>query len=125
MKVLQGEKNVRSIKSNSVLLETTDLAEVEEELTTWAILQYKEQLSLALESVVHLDNERVLDIFKYPSLGHRMLHLISPNDVGLFQLLDGVKNLSVFLLDEGDLAVRSLSDNAYQLKVLHAYLGAA
>ena len=61
MQVLQGKQDVRSVKLGGVLLESTDLAQVEEELTTWAVLKAEVELALGLERVVHLDDELVID----------------------------------------------------------------
>ena len=65
--MLQGEEDVRCVELGGVLLETTDLAEVEEELTTWAVLKAEVELALRLERVVHLDDELVIDALLYTS----------------------------------------------------------
>ena len=57
MKVFQREQNIRCIEPSSVLLEATDLRQIEEELSTWAVLKHEKELRLRLECVVHLNNK--------------------------------------------------------------------
>ena len=67
VQVLQGEEDVCCVELGGILLETTDLTEVEEELTTWAVLKAEVELALRLERVVHLDDELVIDALLHTS----------------------------------------------------------
>lgn len=60
MEVFQGQEDVGSVEPGGVLLEPADLGEVEEELSTWTVLQHEEELGLRGECVVHLHYEWVL-----------------------------------------------------------------
>ena len=72
MEVLKGKEDVGCVKLCSILLEAADLAQVEKELTTWAVLKAEVQLALSLESEIHLDNELMMDTFKNAALVKRM-----------------------------------------------------
>ncbi len=61
MQVLKSQQDVCCVESRRVLLESTNLGEVKEELPTWAILKTEEKFVFRLERVVHLHNERVVD----------------------------------------------------------------
>jgi hypothetical protein len=63
VQMVQSQEYVRSVKSGSVFFESPNLRQVEEELTSWAVLKNEKQFAVALESVVHLNNERMPDIF--------------------------------------------------------------
>ena len=63
--MLERQENVRSVKLGSVLLKATDLAQVEEQFATRAVLKAEVKLALSLERVVHLDNELMVYTFLY------------------------------------------------------------
>jgi len=76
--VLKCKEDVGSIKLCSVLLEAANLAQVEKELTTWAIFKAEVQLALSLESEIHLDYELMVDTFKNTALVKCVLQLVAP-----------------------------------------------
>lgn len=61
--MLQGEEDVGRVELRGVLLEAANLAQVEEELATGAVLEAEVQLGLRLKGVVHLDDELVVHAF--------------------------------------------------------------
>lgn len=63
MKVVQCQQDVRGVESGGVFLETADLGKVEEEFTSRTILKHKEQLAIALERVIHLNDEGMPNVF--------------------------------------------------------------
>lgn len=63
MKVVQCQQDVRGIESCGVFLEPADLGKVEEEFTSRTILKHKEQLAIALERVIHLNDEWMPNVF--------------------------------------------------------------
>ena len=69
MEVLQGEQDVGSIELGGVLLESANLTQIEEELTTRAVLETEEKLLLRLEGEVHLDNEAMTHTFLLINVG--------------------------------------------------------
>lgn len=75
--MLECKKYIRGIEPGSILFEPADLRKVEEELAAWAILEDKEELSLALKGVVHLHNEGVPHSSKDAALSHCVLNLVS------------------------------------------------
>ena len=60
MEVLQSHQDVGSIKLGCVLLKASNLTQVEEKLTTWAVLETEVQLAFSLERIIHFDNELVI-----------------------------------------------------------------
>jgi hypothetical protein len=42
MQMFQGQQNVRSIEPGSIFLESTDLGEIKEKLSSWTVLKHKE-----------------------------------------------------------------------------------
>lgn len=60
VEVLKCQQDVGCVEPSCVLLEATNLGEVEKELATGAVLKTEEQFVLRLESVVHLHNEGVI-----------------------------------------------------------------
>ena len=76
--MLKCKEDVGSIKLCSVLLEAANLAQVEKELTTWAIFKAEVQLALSLESEIHLDYELMVDTFKNTALVKRVFQLVAP-----------------------------------------------
>ena len=73
MELLQCQENVGCVEPGRVLLKPADLAEVEEEFTTWAVLETEEEFVLRLEGIVHLDDERVVDTFLKTIIHHNYL----------------------------------------------------
>ena len=69
VEVLQGEQDVGSIELGGVLLESANLTQIEEELTTRAVLETEEKLLLRLEGEVHLDNEAMTHTFLLINVG--------------------------------------------------------
>ena len=61
--MVQGQQDVGGVEPCGVLLESTDLRQVEEQFATRAVLEDEEELGVALEGVVHLDYKRVPHIF--------------------------------------------------------------
>lgn len=59
MQMVKSEEHISGVEACGILLEASDLRKVEEELTSGAVLQDKEQLGLRGEGVVHLDDEGV------------------------------------------------------------------
>ena len=115
--MVQGQEYVRRIKSSCILLETSNLTQVEEELSTWAVFQDKEEFAVALEGVVHLDHEWVPDLLQNIPLRHRVLNLISPHDISLLKGLDSIQLICVLLLDKHYLAVGALTNYANHFKI--------
>ena len=76
--MLKCKEDVGSIKLCSVLLKAANLAQVEKELTTWAIFKAEVQLALSLESEIHLDYELMVDTFKNTALVKCVLQLVAP-----------------------------------------------
>ena len=76
--MLKCKEDVGSIKLCSVLLKAANLAQVEKELTTWAIFKAEVQLALSLESEIHLDYELMVDTFKNTALVKRVFQLVAP-----------------------------------------------
>lgn len=76
--MLKCKEDVGSIKLCSVLLEAANLAQVEKELTAWAIFKAEVQLALSLESEIHLDYELMVDTFKNSALVKRVFQLVAP-----------------------------------------------
>ena len=62
VQMMQRQKYVRGVESGRVLLESPDLGQVEKQLSSWAVLQHEKQFAVALEGVVHLDDEWVPDV---------------------------------------------------------------
>ena len=90
MEVVQSKQDVACVESGGILLEPADLRKIKEQLPARAILENKEQLALALEGVVHLDDEGVLDVLQDPPLRHRMLYLVPLYDLCLLQNLHSI-----------------------------------
>ena len=63
MEMVQCKEDVGGIEPSCVLLESSNLTQVEKELPTWAVLKHERQFAIALECVIHLDDKRVSDIF--------------------------------------------------------------
>ncbi len=60
MQVLEGHQDVGSVELGGILLKTSNLTQVEEELTTWAVLKAKVEFAFSLESIVHFDDKFVI-----------------------------------------------------------------
>ncbi len=60
VQVLQGHQDVGGVELSGVLLKTPNLTQVEEKLTTWAVLKAKVEFAFSLESIVHFDDELVI-----------------------------------------------------------------
>ena len=118
--MLKCKEDVSSIKLCSVLLKTADLAQVEKELTTWAVLKAEVQLALSLESEIHLDNELMMDTLENTALVKRMFQLVSTQNLSFLQYFESVHLLSVFFLHKKHLSITSLSDYFDCLEVTHA-----
>lgn len=58
--MLQCEQDVGSIEPRGILLEAANLAEIKEQFPSRAVFEAEIQLLLRLESVVHLDDKRVV-----------------------------------------------------------------
>ena len=99
MKVLECEQDICSVEFGGILLEAANLAEVKEQLATRAVLKAEVQFTLCLKGVVHLDNEFVINAFKYAALVKRVLQLIATQDLILLQDLQRIHLFGVFLLD--------------------------
>jgi hypothetical protein len=63
MQMMKCKQNVGSVKSGCVLLKSPNLREVEEELTSWAVLKHEKEFAIALKCIIHFHNERMSDIF--------------------------------------------------------------
>ena len=61
--MVQGQKYVRSVKSGSIFFESPNLGQVEKQLSARAVLEHEKQFAVTLERVVHLDYERMPDVF--------------------------------------------------------------
>ena len=61
--MVQSQQDVGGVEPCSILLEATNLRQIEEQFATRAILEDEEELGVALEGVVHLDYKRVPHIF--------------------------------------------------------------
>ena len=118
--MLKCKEDVGSIKLCSVLLKAADLAQVEKELTTWAVLKAEVQLALSLESEIHLDNELMMDTLENTALVKRVFQLVSAQNLSLLQYFESVHLLSVFFLHKKHLSIASLSDHFDCLEVTHA-----
>ena len=70
--MVKSKQYVRGVKPRGVLLESTNLREVEEELATGAILENEEEFAVTLEGVVHLHDEWMADIFLYSKISMRI-----------------------------------------------------
>jgi|SanBayMetagenome_1026888.scaffolds.fasta_scaffold100345_2 hypothetical protein len=46
MKLLEGQQYVSSVKPSSILLEPSNLAQIEEQLASWAVLKAEEKFVL-------------------------------------------------------------------------------
>ena len=117
VQMLDGKKNVGSIKFGCILLKTANLGQVEEEFAPGAILQAKEQLFGVLEGVKHLHNEFIVDVLKNSPLIHCMLILITLQDFCLLENLECKALLGVCLLDKEHLAVGAFADHRQLLEV--------
>ena len=118
--MLKCKEDVGSIKLCSVLLKAANLAQVEKELTTRAVLKAEVQLALSLESEIHLDNELMMDTFKNAALIKRVFQLVSAQNLSLLQDFESVHLLRVFFLHKKHLTITSLSDYFDCLEVTHA-----
>lgn len=117
--MLQGQKNVCSIELSCVLLKATNLAQVEEELSTRAVLEAEVKLALSLECVVHLYDELVIDGLQNTTLIKGVLELIAAQNLILLQNFERIHLLCVLFLDEEDLTVAALTNNFQLLEVFH------
>ena len=61
--MLESEKDVGRVELGCILLEATDLTQVEEKLATWAVLQAEVKLVRSLEREVHLHDKLVVYTF--------------------------------------------------------------
>ena len=68
MEVLKCKQDIRRVELCSILLEPSNLTQIEEKLTTRAILQAEVQLVLCLERVVHLHDKCVIHTFLYSQI---------------------------------------------------------
>lgn len=117
MEVVQRQQDVRGVEASGILLEPTDLGQIEEQLAAWAVLENKEQFAITLERIVHFDDEGMPNIFKDASLSHRVLHLIPLYDFCLLKHFERIQLAGVFLLHEHDLPKGAFANYRYHLKV--------
>ena len=95
--VLDRERDLGRVEASPVLGELADLAEVEEEFATCAIVEDKVQLVFRLERHVESDYEGVLDVAEDRSLGPRVLDLVPLDNIVLLEDLEG-EHLGCLLL---------------------------
>ena len=56
--------------------------------------------------------------YQNSSLGHGVLHLVSPDNLGLLQHLKSIQLSSVFFLDQHDFTIGTFSEHRYHFKIL-------
>jgi len=119
VEVLEGEKDVGSVKLGGILLEAANLTQVEEELATRTILQAKVQFAFSLEREVHLYDKLMIDTFQNTSFIESVFELVSPQNFSLLKNFERVHFLSVLLLDEEHLAIAALANHLDRAEVTH------
>ena len=73
VQVLEGEQDVGGVELRSILLEPSDLTQVEEKFASGAVFETEVQLAFRLEGVVHPDNELVVHTFLHTSQSEKEL----------------------------------------------------
>ena len=76
------------------------------------------ELLSCLESIVHFDDEGEVHTLENTSLSHGVLVLLLSDDLFFLQNFKCVMDLRVFLLDKVHLAVRALTDDLKENKVV-------
>lgn len=109
--MLQSHQDVGSIELGCVLLKASNLTQVEEKLTTWAVLETEVQLAFSLERIIHFDNELVIYALENTALIKSMFELVAPDNLSLFEDFEGIHFISFFLLDQENFAVAALTDD--------------
>lgn len=117
MKVVQRQQDVRGVEASGILLEATNLGQIEEQLAARAVLENEEQFAVTLKRIVHFDDEGMPDVFEDASLSHRVLYLIPLYDFCLLEYFERIQLASVLLLHEHDLAEGAFADHRDHLKV--------
>lgn len=100
--ILDGQNDFRRVEAGSVFREAPFPAQVEEKLTTGAIVQHKVQLVFRLEGHVHAHDEGVLNVPQHTPFRLGMFHLVALDDVVLVQHLERVDLVGFDLSDQED-----------------------
>lgn len=109
--MLQSHQDVGSVELGCILLKAPNLTQVEEKLTTWAVLETEVQLAFSLERVVHFDNELVIYTLENAALVKSMFELIAPKNLSFFEDFKGIHFISFFLLNQENFAVAAFSND--------------
>mmetsp|Transcript_122498 Transcript_122498/g.305938 ORF Transcript_122498/g.305938 Transcript_122498/m.305938 type:complete len:211 (+) Transcript_122498:548-1180(+) len=121
VQILDGQQDLRGVKSPTALGEAASPAEVEKELAPGAILQDEVELLGCLEGVVQRHDKRVRDGLQDVPLRLSVLDLVALDDILLpehFHRIHAV--LFVLVPHEHDLAVGTLADDLHQREVIEA-----
>mmetsp|Transcript_51915 Transcript_51915/g.110321 ORF Transcript_51915/g.110321 Transcript_51915/m.110321 type:complete len:289 (-) Transcript_51915:16-882(-) len=111
------------VEASTALAEAARSAEMVEQLTAWAELHDHVELLGGLEGVVEGDDEGVGDGFQDTSLGLRVLHLVSFDDVLLAQHLHRVDFASAHMLHKHHLSIGPLAQDLHELEIVQDWCG--
>lgn len=87
MKVVYSQENVGSVEPGCLLSKPAYLLKIEEQLAAGAIVKSHKQTLLALESIVHFHDHRMLDLGEYVHLRECVLNEALLLDLSLLESL--------------------------------------
>ena len=99
MEMLKGKKDIGCVELGCILFEPTNLTQVEEELTTRAVLEAEEQLGVRLEGVVHLDDVVMVHTLlrKVNNTGIKMNNQNQDGDISIKTSKEAVQHLQEYV----------------------------
>ena len=90
MHIFQGKGDLCGVELGSILGKSAELAKMEKEFSTSAIIKDKEELICCLESHSEANNIWVPSISKHTSLRLSVLYLVLADNEVFLQYLEGV-----------------------------------
>ena len=72
-----AEKDASGVEASGVLLELTDILQVEEQLAARTVIQHQKELFLALEGIIETHYERVVHALQNAALCLGVLYLVA------------------------------------------------
>ena len=111
MQVLQGQYHLGSVEFGTSLGKSNLIAQVKEHFTTVAEVCDKVESLRRLESVMKLDNERMVDLLHNVSLNLRVLLLVIPDHEIFFESLHRIYLAVIFFLRHIDFAKGASSNH--------------
>ena len=118
VKVFETAANFSTVEAGSLLIKSSRLLEMEEELTTVDVVHDKVQLVGGLERVVKVDKERVNQLLQNVLLGLGVIGFVSFHNVLLVEDLHGKDLLRSLPLDQQHLPEASLANDLQFLEII-------